>query len=131
MTETSDDTAGRLTADALQLAILPDSITTFDWAERIGPAFQQGNEKLKELERRHESLILSRADEAALGWVLEAITARLIFLSRLNAEMCFQLIEEEKPAIVARASCRGEDCRRDQRVLREALWDSFRQSGRY
>ena len=73
MAETSDDTAGRLTADALQLAISLDSFTTFDLAERIEPVFQHGYQQLKELKQRHESLLVSRADEATLGWILETI----------------------------------------------------------
>ncbi|HEV2462357.1 MAG TPA: hypothetical protein VGT04_01000 [Acidobacteriaceae bacterium] len=87
MAETSDDTAGRLTADALQLAISLDSFTTFDLAERIEPVFQHGYQQLKELKQRHESLLVSRADEATLGWILETINVRLSFLERLNAEM--------------------------------------------
>ena len=109
MAETSDDTAGRLTADALQLAISLDSFTTFDLVERIGRALQQGNQDLKELERRHESLIVSRTDEATLGWVLDAINARLIFLERLDAEMFATNSRKEKPQIAIRgSSCRGE-----------------------
>lgn len=56
MAETSDDTASRLTADTLQLAISLDSFTTFDLAERIGRALQQGNQDLKELERRSDGM---------------------------------------------------------------------------
>ncbi|HLJ77326.1 MAG TPA: hypothetical protein VKT75_07930 [Acidobacteriaceae bacterium] len=76
-----------LLAEALQLAISLDSFTTFDWAETIGPAVLNGSEKLRELERRQESLTVSGTDEATLGWVLEAIHGRLIFLDRLYTEV--------------------------------------------
>ena len=76
-----------LLVEALQLAISLDSFTTFDWAETIGPAVLNGSEKLRELERRQESLTVSGTDEATLGWVLEAIHGRLIFLERLHAEI--------------------------------------------
>lgn len=87
MTGVSDDTACRITAGALQLAISLDSFTTFDWAEKIGPAVQQGNQKLKELERRQESLTVSLADAATLGWLIEVINVRLNFLERLNDQI--------------------------------------------
>jgi hypothetical protein len=85
MQSATPNTLERLTADALQLAISLDSFATVAWVERIGPAVQQGSKRLKELERRQASLVVSRADEAVLGWVIEAIGARLTYLERLSS----------------------------------------------
>jgi hypothetical protein len=85
---TDNDSAGRLTVDALHLAISLDSFTTFDWTERIGPAVQYGKQKLTELQRQRDSLIVTRADGAIIDWLLEMINARLVFVERLHASMC-------------------------------------------
>lgn len=85
---TDNDSAGRLTADALDLAVSLDSLTTLDWAERIGPVVQHGKQKLTELQRRRDWLIVTRADGAIIDWVLETINARLNFVERLHASIC-------------------------------------------
>lgn len=88
MTDTSTDSACRLTEDALHLAVSLDSFTTLDLAERIGPAVQRGRRRLADLQRRRVLLTLARADGAIIGWVLETISARLNFLERLNTGLC-------------------------------------------
>lgn len=88
MTDTSYDNAGRLTADALQLALCLDSFTTLDLAERVGHTVQQGQQKLAEFRRRRSVLTVSRADGPIIDWVLDAVDARLAFLKSLDAAMC-------------------------------------------
>ena len=85
---TDHDSAGRLMADALDLAISLDSFTTLDWAERIGPAVHHGKQKLTGLQRLRDSLIVTRADGEIIDWVLEMINARLNSVERLHASMC-------------------------------------------
>lgn len=79
------DSADRLTADALHVAISLDSFTTLDWAERIAPAVGQGNQALSELQRRRAALKVRRCDEAMIDWILEVIDTRLKFLQSLLA----------------------------------------------
>ena len=87
MTDPSNYNAGRLTSDALHLAVSLDSFTTVDWAGRVSPALERSQEKLAELRQARASLTLSRADGAIVDWVLEAIHARLDSLERLDAAM--------------------------------------------
>lgn len=88
MTDTPPTNASRLRADALCLAVSLDSFITVDWAEGIGPAVQQGKQKLQEMRRQRHSLMVTGADSAVIDWVLEALHARLRFLERLDAAMC-------------------------------------------
>lgn len=87
MIDTSCDSAGRLTADAVNLAISLDSFMTFDWADSVGPAVQRSKQTLAGLQRRRDSLIVTHADGAIIDWVLETINARLKFLDSLNDAM--------------------------------------------
>ena len=80
------DSADRLTADALHIAISLESFTTLDWAERIAPAVRQGNQALADLQRRRASLRMRRCDDAIIDWMLEVIDARLTFLQSLLVE---------------------------------------------
>lgn len=84
---TDHDSAGCVTADALHLAIALDSFTTRDWVETIGPAVEQGRQKLAELWRRRSALMVTRADGAVIDWVLETLHDRVNFLERLDAAM--------------------------------------------
>lgn len=77
------DNADRLTADALHLAMSLDSFATLDWAERIGLALHQSTCQLEDLERRRELLTVSRADDAIIDWLFEAIHDRMQFLEGL------------------------------------------------
>lgn len=96
MSHTSADSACSLTSDALHLAISLDSFTTLDLAGRIGPAVQRGKQQVAEFRRRRVVLILTRADSAIIGWLLETIDDRLSFLERLNTAMCRCCPEEQK-----------------------------------
>lgn len=79
------DTIDRLTDDALRVAISLDSFTTPDWAEKLGPAIQRGNEQLATLQQRREQLILNHADDAIIDRALEIIQTRLKFLEVLHS----------------------------------------------
>lgn len=84
MTYATEDSAGRLTADAVHLAISLDSLTTMDWVERIGPVVQCATHTLADLQRRYASLATRRADGALIDWILDTIDARLTFLQHLS-----------------------------------------------
>ena len=66
----SADSADRLIADALHLAGSLEAFTTLDWAERIAPPVQQGNQALAQLRRRRESLTGSRWDDAIIAFAI-------------------------------------------------------------
>ena len=70
------DSADRLAADALHVAISLEPFTTLDWAERIAPAVRQGSQALTNLQQRRESLTVGRSDDAIIDWTLELIAAR-------------------------------------------------------
>jgi hypothetical protein len=116
-----DDSAGRLTADALHLAVSLDSFTTLDWAEGIGPAVRHGKQKLTELQRRRDWLIVTRADGAIIDWVLETIDARLNFLERLHASMCRTRPNEKpqpRPSQISHCSFEQSDASSSHRETR-------------
>lgn len=110
MTDFLKDSAARLTAAALDLAVSLDSFTTLDWAEQIGPAVRQGHQKLAGLQRQRDTLIVSQTDGVIIEWLLETISARLNFLERLDAALG-QCGSKEKPQTRHLCQSPGEQCR--------------------
>lgn len=107
MTDPSNYNTGRLTADALHLAVSLDSFTTVDWAGRVSPALQRSKEKLAELRQLRHSLTMSRADGAVIDWVLEVVRARLDFLERLDSAMGRTSLENKPGSNETRESREG------------------------